>query len=100
MCSRLGDIKKRLHFESFKECVFKFAEWAETVSDPEIEILGEKVQRNDEDWSINLQYPHFLQPEIRTGRVITKMAKKKYRPMVLKGIVTKGKIIKDFGAIE
>lgn len=77
-----------------------FAEWADSVSDEEIEIIGEKIARNEDDWTINLQYDHFVQPDVRTGTVVTKPIKKKYKPVILKGIVTNGKIIKDFGATD
>lgn len=102
-----GDVSKILHYDTFKRCVFKFAERAERM-----EAAGEKgefVLRKDlsddegdggdeNDWTIELVYPNFLQPSIRHGHVTSRPMKKIYRPVVSKGIVTRGMKIKDFGA--
>jgi hypothetical protein len=97
-----GSTSRLLHFNSFKRCVFEFGKAAERMEaggndEAEIELLDDLSQRDERDWTIELEYPNFIQASIRNGHVTSRPMTKRYRPIVSKGVVTQGLIIKNFG---
>jgi hypothetical protein len=73
-----------------KDSVLKFA----------MPANGDEPMEIDEQdyYYISTSYPHFIQPNLKQGCVITRSMEKCYRPIVTKGIVCKDMIIKDFGS--
>jgi hypothetical protein len=83
-----GDVSKRLHFETFKRSVLNFVKIGN----------GEEIMEEDDDYNIPVDYPNFIQPNVKTGTVTSRPMRKNYRPIITKGIVTRGMIIKEFGS--
>lgn len=46
---------------------------------------------------IKIEYPRALRPVVKDGAVYTVPVSKRYRPIVTKGVVTEGGIIRPFG---
>jgi hypothetical protein len=83
-----GDVSKRLHFETFKRSVLNFVKIGN----------GEEIMEEDDDYNSPVDYPNFIQPNVKTGTVTSRPMRKNYRPIITKGIVTRGMIIKEFGS--
>ncbi|KAF7639685.1 hypothetical protein Mgra_00001009 [Meloidogyne graminicola] len=85
-----GDVCKKFHFDSFKDIVLKYGR----INNSEIEQNNEEEEDND---VMIVNYPNFLKPNIKAGRVCSTELNKKFCPIILKGIVTKDYKIVDFG---
>jgi hypothetical protein len=83
-----GDVCKKLHFETFKKSIFNFVRIGN----------GEEIMDEDDEYIIPVDYPNFIQPNVKTGTVTSRPMRKIYRPIITKGIVCRNMIIKDFGS--
>ncbi|KAL7071426.1 hypothetical protein ACQ4LE_009161 [Meloidogyne hapla] len=84
-----SDICKKLHYSTFKESVMDFGKIREENENQEISI--------DDDEVMILEYPNFIRPNIKTGTIISAPLTKSFKPIILKGIVTRKMKIVDFG---
>ena len=89
-----ADVCKEIHRESFRDAVLWYCAPAE------VEMLdGRPLNELDPElWTLRAKYPNFLRASIRDGHVCSTELEKRYKPVVSKGIVTKGYIVKDFGS--
>jgi hypothetical protein len=96
-----ADVCQNLHFQTMKESVFKYARTTANNNNQEREEgeLPMEIDEEEEDFSIATINSHFIQPNVKTGTIITRPMKKYYRPVVTKGVVDGNMIIRDFGAI-
>jgi hypothetical protein len=83
-----GDVCKKLHFETFKESIINYGR----------PTSNEEGADESPDYYIPTDYPNFIQPNVKTGTVTSRPLRKMYRPIVTKGVVCRGLIIKDFGS--
>jgi hypothetical protein len=91
-----GDACEKLHEDSFRESVLRFGRMAED------EIVLDEEERevddpDDDGYSIFINYPNCLRPNVLTGTVHSVPMTKRYRPVIPKAVVTRGMILTDFG---
>nr|CAD2183233.1 unnamed protein product [Meloidogyne enterolobii] len=86
-----SDICKKLHYTSFKESVLDFGRIRE-------ENEFREISNNDDDDEVMvLEYSNFIRPNVKTGTIISVPFTKTFKPVILKGIVTRNMKIVDFG---
>nr|CAD2175751.1 unnamed protein product [Meloidogyne enterolobii] len=82
-----SDICRKLNYSTFKDSVLDFGRIREEDETEEI---------SKEDVMI-LEYPNFIRPNVKTGSIISAPLTKTFKPIILKGIVTRNMKIVDFG---
>jgi hypothetical protein len=92
-----GDVCKKLHFETMKESIFKFAK-AANVDEEAMELDTDGMANAEEDYRISTFNGHFISSNVKGGIIVSRPMLKHYRPIVTKGLIVKDMIIKDFGS--
>jgi hypothetical protein len=103
-----ADVCQKLHFQTMKESVFKYAKTttcnnnqegsSSTNNDGAEGEMPMETNEDEEDFCITTVNTHFIQPNVKTGTIITRPMQKYYRPIITKGIVDGDMIIRDFGS--
>jgi len=88
-----GDVCKKIHRDSFRDSVLWYGARAQVE-----QLNGEPIDIDPAMYTIPVVYPNALRPSIRDGHVCSQALGKRYRPVVTKGVVTRGLLVKDFGA--
>ena len=83
-----SDICKKLNYTTFKNSVIDFGKITEENQNHEV---------SNENDVIIVEYPNFIRPSVKTGIVCSVPITKTFKPIILKGIVTRNLKIVDFG---
>jgi hypothetical protein len=83
-----GDVCEQIHLDSFKEAVLNFGNRAN----------GEGLEKGPDDWTLAADYPNFIMGSVAQGTIVSQHLHKRYQPIISKGVVSPGLIIKDFGS--
>uniref|UniRef100_A0A914M8V0 DNA-directed DNA polymerase n=1 Tax=Meloidogyne incognita TaxID=6306 RepID=A0A914M8V0_MELIC len=79
-----ADVCKILHFDTFKESVLKYANG------------GNENEEDDDEGAIMIENPNFIRRSVKDGIVYSTKMRKKFRPIIQKGIISNLKIV-NFG---
>ncbi|CAK5064734.1 unnamed protein product [Meloidogyne enterolobii] len=82
-----ADVCKILHFDSFKESVLTYANGGNN---------GEEDDDLD-NGTIMIENPNFIRRNLKDGIVYSTKMRKKFRPIIQKGIISKNLKIVHFG---
>lgn len=91
--SLTADVCKILHWETFKECVLHYI----NIAEGGVEKMIDNGDDGEGMGEILIEYPRALRPVVKESAVYILPISKRYRPIVTKGIVTQGGIVRPFG---